>query len=73
MTSCSYTLEDLQNLEEAIAKGIKKVKYTDKEIEYRSVDEMLKVRDLIKACLGLDDGRNDGRGLRRVAQHSKGL
>ena len=69
MSSTSWTLADLQALEEAIAKGINRVKYTDKEIEYRSLDEMLKIRDLIRNCLGITTGR----GGRRVASHNKAL
>ena len=68
--SANYTAEDLAAIEDAIAKGIKSVKYTDKEIVYRSLDEMLKVRDLIRQCLGLS---TNPRGTRRVAKTSKGL
>ena len=66
--SVNFTTLDLEALETALAKGVKTVKYTDKEITYRSVDEMLKIRDLIRNCLG-----GDQRGLRRVAQTNKGL
>lgn len=66
--SVNFTSLDLDALETALAKGVKTVKYTDKEITYRSVDEMLKIRDLIKNCI--DDTT---RGTRRVAQTNKGL
>ena len=49
----NWTAEDLKNLEEAIAQGIKEVKYHDKEIVYRSLDEMLQIRNEIRKCLGL--------------------
>jgi len=48
----TWTLEDLQALEKSIAKGVVKVKYTDKEIEYRSLDEMFQLRDAMKRALG---------------------
>ena len=50
--STSWTAQDLEILEKAIALGATKVKYSnDKEIEYRSLEEMLKVRDLIFQAL----------------------
>lgn len=50
--STSWTAQDLEILEKAIALGATKVKYSsDKEVEYRSLEEMLKVRDLIFKAL----------------------
>lgn len=69
--SSNFTLEDLEALEQALAKGIKRVRYTDREVEYRSVDEMLKVRDVMRQCLGLNG--QEGRGRRRLATTNKGL
>lgn len=69
-------MERLEALEAAIADGVLKVKYTDKEIEYRSLDDMLKARDLIRKKLGLkkDCGGTGLFGGRRIiARHSKGL
>lgn len=42
----------LAAIEEAIAGGYLKVRYDDKEVWYRSLDELLKVRDMIRARLG---------------------
>jgi len=55
----SFTTEQLEALEKAIAEGILSVKYSDKMITYRSLDEMLKSRDLMRRSLGLlnDGGR----------------
>ena len=50
-----FTQEQLTALNQAIAAGTLKVKYTDKEVTYRSLDEMIKLRNLIKADLGLTD------------------
>jgi hypothetical protein len=64
----NWTAEDLAAIEAAIAKGALIVKYSDKEIRYRSLSEMLQIRDLIRVCLGLDS-----RGARRVASTDKGF
>lgn len=67
--SSTWTIEDLQALETAIAKGVLIVKYTDKEIRYRSLKEMLELRTIMRRSLGLD-GANSGR---RLAATSKGF
>lgn len=51
--SSQFTFERLEALEAAIAEGVKRVKYTDKEVEYRSIAEMLQVRDIMRRQLGL--------------------
>jgi hypothetical protein len=48
----SWTIKDLHALEQAIAKGVLRVKYTDKEIEYRSLQDMFALRDRLKKELG---------------------
>jgi hypothetical protein len=40
---------DLDAIESAIASGAKRVRFQTHEVEYQSVSEMLRVRDLIKA------------------------
>lgn len=72
----AFTVERLEALEAAIAEGVRRVKYSDKEIEYRSIDEMLKVRNLMREKLGLkpDCGEKGLFGGKRIkAKHSKGL
>lgn len=64
----SYTAAHLDAIEEAIAKGALIVKYSDKEIRYRSLDEMFKIRDYIAKCLGVGN-----QGARRLAQTNKGF
>lgn len=49
----AWTSADLTAIESAISKGAMKVKYGDKELTYRSLDEMLRVRDKIRKDLGL--------------------
>jgi hypothetical protein len=59
----------LDKLERAIYSGHMKVKNGDKEIQYNSVDQMMKVRDALKVELGLAS-----KVTRRIfATHSKGL
>ena len=69
MSGSTWTEEDLKILDDAIKKGVKIVKYTDKEVTYRSLDEMLKIRQLICKQLGLTSRSST----RLLAQHSKGL
>lgn len=63
----AWTLEQLEALEEAIAKGVLTVKYSDKEIKYRSLDEMFQIRNQIRKALGLTK-----KGDRLYVQTSKG-
>lgn len=48
----SFTQEQLDALEAAIAEGTLTVKYADKEVTYRSLDELLRIRNLISRSLG---------------------
>jgi hypothetical protein len=64
----AFTTTDLANLDHAIASGTKRVKYSDKEVEYRSLAEMLQARDLMRKELGITDGRFG----RILSEHSKG-
>ena len=65
----AWSSDDLEKIEAAIAEGALRVKYKDKEVEYRSLREMLQVRDLIKASIG---GKKT-RGTRLKAEFDKGL
>ena len=47
----SWTSEDLRKLEKAIAQGVLRVKYTDKEVEYRTLSDMFTIRERIKKSL----------------------
>lgn len=48
----AYSQTDLDAIEESIASGTLKVKYADKEVTYRSLDELMKIRDMIRRSLG---------------------
>lgn len=70
----AFTQDKLNALEDAIAEGTLEVKYRDRTITYRSLNEMLKIRDLIRKNLGIiskgsvrlkasfDKGLTDGTG-----------
>lgn len=65
----AWTQSQLDALEEAISQGALKVKYADKEVEYRSLNDMMQLRDIMRQDLGLNTA-----GSRRIlAKHSKGL
>lgn len=47
----SFTQKHLDAVEAAIARGEKVVRYTDRTVEYRTVDELIKARDEIRISL----------------------
>lgn len=47
----AYTPAQLVAVERAIARGERIVRYSDRTVEYRSVDELMKVRDQIRTEL----------------------
>ena len=49
----TFTQAQIDALSEAIAQGAKKVKYGDKEVEYRSLKEMQEILQVMKEDLGL--------------------
>ena len=49
----TFTLKQLASLEKAIADGVLIVKYSDKMVTYRSLDEMIRTRDIMRRELGL--------------------
>ena len=74
--STGFTQEKLDALECAIAEGALRVKYSDKEIEYRSLKEMMAIRDVIKKelCKGKASSNTGLFGGRRInTVTSKGL
>lgn len=67
-----YTLEMYNALCAAIAQGARRVKYSDKEVEYMSLAEMLSIKDLMEQELGLGQYATNAQGNRRVAVYFKG-
>lgn len=65
----AWTTEQLDALEAAIATGTKSVMYGTKMVTYNSLDEMLRLRDLMRRELGLVKP-NAGR---KFGEFNKGL
>lgn len=65
----AWTTDDITSLEKAIAQGALRVKYSDKEVEYRSLNEMIRLLDLMRKETGVSTG-NKGR---KLAVFNKGL
>lgn len=51
----TYTIEQYTALKSAIAEGALRVKYQDKEVEYRSLSDMLKIKQMMEAELFPDN------------------
>jgi len=49
----AWTTADLEAIEASIKNGTSRVRYADREITYRDLDELLKLRNLIQAELGV--------------------
>lgn len=65
----AWTTEQLAAVEEAISFGATRVKYADREVQYNSLSDLLRLRDRMRQDLGLADGSQN----RRYATFSKGL
>lgn len=66
----AYTIDQYNKLCDAIAQGAVKVKYADKEVEYRSLEEMNRIKKQMESELNIG---GTGKSRVRYAQHSKGL
>lgn len=71
MACTKYTLTEYQALSAAIASGAQKVKYGDKEVEYRSLDDMIRLQIEMERCLFPENNTNRNNG-RRFVSFSKG-
>ena len=65
----AWTQAQLTALEKSIAKGVMEVKYRDKVIVYRSLNDMLKLRNEIRKDLGIVCKR----GGKKLINTNKGL
>lgn len=66
----AYSQTDLDNIEAAIAEGVSSVSVAGRTITYRSLDDMIRLRDLIRRELGLIPY---GGITYQLPAHSKGL
>lgn len=65
-----YTLPQYTALCEAIALGATSVKYSDKEVQYRSLSQMEKIRDSMEQDLGLNKEKSERR---KVIEYNRGF
>jgi hypothetical protein len=68
MASPIYTLAQYTALTSAYAQCVMRVKYGDKEIEYRSLQEMKQIISEMEVSLGLKKQTS-----KKFIQHTKGL
>lgn len=64
-----YNLSQYNALCEAIALGATTVKYSDKEVQYRSLAEMLRLKNIIADQLGINRKVNR----RKLAEFDRGF
>lgn len=73
----AFTQDDLTALETAMKSGTRVVRYQDKTVEYRTLEEMLKLYNFIKTKLDeatTPEGLQTTVGTKRIlASYSKGL
>ena len=69
MPTQEQLLEQISVLQAAIATGALKVKYADKEVEYRTLLEMQQILNQLQAEAGLIDPK---KGARKYSSFSKG-
>lgn len=62
-----FSKEQLEQLETAIAEGTLIVRYADKSVQYRSLEDMLRLREVMRTEIGMNKKQT-----RFFAQHSKG-
>lgn len=65
----AYTTEQYTALQAAIAEGALTVRYADRSVQYRSLDEMMRILKLMATDLGINANNDGGR---RYASFSKG-
>ena len=65
----AWTSDDLATLEKAIAQGVTEVRYGDKTVIYRSLNDMLRTVDMMRKDLGVSTGNQN----RKYAQITKGF
>jgi len=65
----AWTQTDLDAIEKAIASGVTMVKYSDKVVNYSSLDDLIRIRELIRKDLGLTNAASG----RVLTSFSKGL
>ncbi|WP_288637038.1 hypothetical protein [uncultured Oxalobacter sp.] len=70
----AFTVEQFNAVEKALANGLLEVDYGGKRVRYRTTDELLRVRNLMRselAASGLISGGNSNRGAAALAIFSR--
>lgn len=65
----AFVQADLEAVEAALRTGSARVRYADREIQYRSLDELQQLRNIMRRELGL---ASNGASRRTVLAHDKG-
>jgi hypothetical protein len=65
LLSMAFTNDQLSKIESAIAQGALTVKYADRLVTYHSVNEMMRLRDTMRAELGVSVAA--GARMRRIS------
>lgn len=68
----AYTREDLEAVNKAIASGVLKVRYGDKEVQYSSVNDLIRAKQHIVAELNAESGRRKS-WVFRIRNKGKGV
>lgn len=63
----AWTQDDIDKLDKAISKGTLTVAYRDRTLTYRSLDEMLRIRTLIKAEVASSNSSATAERVQRVS------
>lgn len=69
----TYTTEQYTKLKAAIALGALEVKYADKTVKYRSLDEMIRICKLMEEDLQIGSFAPNAQGGRRVGVYYDGI
>lgn len=64
----NFTQTQLDAIEAAIASGTTSVSYEGKSVTYRSMDDLLRARQIIRRALGLESGSTT-----ILAAHTRGM
>ena len=63
----SWTQTDLDKLNEAIGQGVMRVAYRDRDVTYRSLDEMLRLQTLMAAQIASASTTSTAERVQRVS------
>lgn len=66
----AYTTTDLSNIESALAEGVLTVSVAGRTVTYRSLSEMMQIREIIRTELGQVD---NGGTTFQTLKHDKGF